>query len=93
MLYIPPFTSEQAHHIHSTSRIVYVLAGKGKSIVGQSKSTKTFDLIPGQVLVLDKMIPHHFSTGKEGLIVLPLHVFSSISQEFDHPMFNGTHRT
>jgi hypothetical protein len=93
MLYIPPYTSEQAHHIHSTARIVYVLSGKGKSHVGQHKATKTFDLVPGNVLILDKMVPHHFSTAKEGLIVLPLHVFSSINQEFDHPMFNGTHRT
>lgn len=92
MLYIPSYTSEQAHHIHSTARIVYVLSGKGKSHVGQANKTKSFDLESGDILVLDKMVPHHFSTGKEGLVVLPLHIFSSISQEFDHPMFNGTHR-
>ena len=92
MLYIPPYTSEQAHHIHSTTRVVYVHEGKGKSHIGQDKKTKSFDLEAGDVLVLDKMIPHHFSTGKEGIVVLPLHVFSSLNQEFDHPMFNGTHR-
>jgi len=93
MLYIPPYTSEQAHHIHSTTRVVYVLSGKGKSHIGQSHQLKSFDLEPGDVLVLDKMIPHHFSTEDTGLVVLPLHVFSSIDQEFNHPMFNGTHRT
>lgn len=92
MLHIPPFTSEQAHHIHSTTRVVYVLAGKGKSHIGQHTKTESFDLEPGDVLVLDKMIPHHFSTDEEGLVVLPLHIFSSIDQEFNHPMFNGTHK-
>jgi mannose-6-phosphate isomerase-like protein (cupin superfamily) len=93
MLHIPPYTSEQAHHIHSTARIVYVLSGKGQSHIGQGSKVKSFDLNPGDVLVLDKMIPHHFSTKEDGLVVLPLHVFSSIDQEFNHPMFNGTHRT
>lgn len=93
MLYIPPYTSEQAHHIHSTSRVVYVLSGKGTSHIGQAHQLKEFSLEPGDVLILDKMIPHHFSTEDTGLVVLPLHVFSSIDQEFNHPMFNGTHRT
>lgn len=93
MLYIPPFTAEQAHHIHSTARVVYVLKGTGKSHVGQAERTEEFNLEPGDVLILDKMIPHHFSTQETGLVVLPLHVFSSIDQEFNHPMFNGTHRT
>lgn len=93
MLYIPPFTSEQEHHIHSTSRVVYVLKGSGRSHVGQAEHLEEFDLEPGDVLILDKMIPHHFSTRETGLVVLPLHVFSSIDQEFNHPMFNGTHRT
>jgi len=93
MLWIPPYTSEQKHHIHSTPRIVYVQKGKGKSHVGASGKTVDFDLDPGMVLVLDKMIPHHFSTEADGLIVLPLHVFSSTSTEYNHPMFNGTHKT
>jgi mannose-6-phosphate isomerase-like protein (cupin superfamily) len=92
MLHIPPYTSEQAHHIHSTTRVVYVLSGKGQSHIGQGKRVKSFDLNPGDVLILDKMIPHHFSTNKDSLVVLPLHIFSSIDQEFNHPMFNGTHR-
>lgn len=93
MLNIPEFTSEQAHHIHSTARVVYVLSGVGKSHVGQGSHVNSFDLEPGDVLILDKMIPHHFSTEETGLVVLPLHVFSSVDQEFNHPMFNGTHRT
>lgn len=92
MLYIPPNTSEQAHHIHSTTRIVYVHSGKGTSHIGSSGSTKDFALEPGMVLILDKMIPHHFSTTDESLIVLPLHVYSSTVEEHDHPMFRGTYR-
>jgi mannose-6-phosphate isomerase-like protein (cupin superfamily) len=88
MLHMPPFTSEQARHIHSTTRIVYVHSGRGWSHLGQEK----LKLEPGDVIVLDKMIPHHFSTEDESLTVLPLHVFSSTTEEFDHPMFNGTHK-
>lgn len=93
MLMIPPFTSEQEHHIHSTVRVVYVLAGKGKSHVGSDGHVVNYDLLPGQVILLDKMIPHHFSTEDSELIVLPLHVFSSTLDEHNHPMFNGTYRT
>ena len=92
MLYIPPFTSEQAHHIHSTTRIVYVAAGKGISHIGSADNSKQFDLVPGMVLILDKMIPHHFSTTDESLLVLPLHIYSSTQEEHDHPMFRGTYR-
>ena len=92
MLYIPPFTSEQAHHIHSTTRVVYVLSGKGTSHIGSSGKTTDYELTPGMVLIIDKMIPHHFSTQDESLIVLPLHIFSSTSEEHDHPMFRGTYR-
>jgi len=92
LLYIPPFTSEQAHHIHSTARVVYVQSGKGFSHVGSANDTKQHALLPGMVVVLDKMIPHHFSTTDESLVVLPLHIFSSTSEEHDHPMFKGTYR-
>ena len=88
LLHMPCFTSEQARHIHSTTRIVYVQSGQGWSHLGPDR----LSLEPGDVIVLDKMIPHHFSTESDSLIVLPLHVFSSTSQEFDHPMFNGTHK-
>lgn len=91
-LTIPPFTSEQVHHIHPTTRVVYVLSGRGYSIVGQSEKTDEVELLPGMVVVLDPMSPHHFRTEGESLTVLPVHVFSSTpaSMESNHPMFNGT---
>jgi mannose-6-phosphate isomerase-like protein (cupin superfamily) len=92
LLYIPPYSAEQAHHVHSTARVVYVHQGKGKSHIGQDKQIKSYDLTPGTVVILDKMIPHHFSTEEEGLIVLPIHIFSSTSLENHHPMFAGTHK-
>ena len=91
-LTIPPHTSEQAHHIHPTVRVVYVLEGEGVSIVGQSGNTTETELKPGMVCVLDPMCPHHFRTGSEFLTVLPVHVWSSTpaAMEQNHPMFNGT---
>lgn len=91
LLLLPPHTSEQTHHIHSTTRVVYVAEGKGKSIIGQSGNTTELDLTPGTVIILDKMIPHHFVTTDDHLVVLPIHIFSSVSSEKNHPMFNGTH--
>jgi len=91
MLHIPPYSSEQAHHIHSTARVVYILKGRGESVVGLSGKTTRSELKEGMVCVLDRMCPHHFETKEEGLIVLPVHVWSSIAgAEFNHPMFNGT---
>ena len=93
MLYMPPYTSEQQHHIHSTTRIVYVYKGRGTSHIGISDNNmKDIPLQEGDVLILDKMIPHHFSTDSEDLIVLPLHIFTSTGNEFNHPMYNGTHK-
>jgi len=93
MLYIPENTSEQEHHIHSTTRIVYVAKGSGFSHVGTKNNIKTTPLYAGQVIVLDKMVPHHFSTLDDTLLVIPLHIFSSVgSSEHNHPMFNGTHK-
>ncbi len=93
MLYIPANTSEQAHHIHATARVVYVASGKGKSIVGTANKSTTYNLNQGDVIILPKMVPHHFKTENTDLLVLPVHIFSSIaSEEFNHPMFNGTHR-
>jgi hypothetical protein len=92
-LYIPKFTSEQEHHIHSTDRIVYVYSGQGISKVGTSGNFQTHQLNQGDTIILKKMIPHHFETTDSELIVLPLHIFSSTgSTEFNHPMYNGTHR-
>lgn len=94
MLRIPPFSSEQAHHIHSTARVVHVLEGRGRCVVGMDKWVGKTELVPGMSLVLHPMCPHHFETDGEPLLVLPLHVFSSppAGIEHNHPMFNGTHR-
>lgn len=92
MLLIPANTSEQVHHIHSTPRVVYVAKGKGYSIVGTSINSASYDLNEGDILILDKMVPHHFETHSEPLVVLPVHIFSSTTLEHDHPMFNGTHK-
>lgn len=89
-LTIPPHTSEQAHHIHATPRVVYVLKGRGFSIVGQAGETDETELVPGMLCVLDPMSPHHFRTEDDYLTVLPVHVFSSMPSEQNHPMFNGT---
>lgn len=91
LLNMSPNSTEQKHHIHSTARIVYVLKGNGKSIIGNENDFCEFDLNPGDVLILPKMEAHHFESGENGLIVAPLHIFSSNRDEFNHPMFNGTY--
>jgi len=93
LLHIPPFSSEQAHHIHSTVRVVYIISGRGVSVVGMEGQTVKEDLMPGKTCILDPMCPHHFETPTEKpLVVLPLHIFSSIGAlEQSHPMFHGTH--
>lgn len=91
---IPPYSSEQAHHIHSTVRVVYVLKGRGHSIVGMQKKQLKTELYPGQIVILEKMCPHHFETDEERLLLLPLHVFSSVGDlENNHPMYRGTYLT
>ncbi|SME99794.1 cupin domain-containing protein [Pseudobacteriovorax antillogorgiicola] len=91
-LNIPAHSAEQAHHIHSTVRVVYVLKGKGVSIVGMEGKQHREELIPGKVCILEPMCPHHFETPfDESLVVIPLHVFSSASSfENQHPMYSGT---
>ena len=94
MLNIPPHSAEQAHHIHSTVRVAYILSGTGRSIVGMEGKIVTEDLYPGKVCILEKMCPHHFETDDDHLVVIPLHVWSSVgAMEVNHPMFNGTHMT
>jgi len=94
LLYMPPYSSEQVHHIHSTARVVHILEGKGRCVVGMDTWVGKQDLVPGMSLVLHPMCPHHFETESDSLLVLPLHVFSSApaGMEFNHPMFNGTHK-
>lgn len=91
-LKIPAYSKEQTHHIHSTFRVVLIKEGEGKSIVGLSEQHESTDLYPGKVCILEPMCPHHFETpGNEGLVALPLHVYSSVgASEKNHPMFNGT---
>ena len=89
-LTMPPHTIEQAHHIHPTARVVYVLSGFGYSIVGQSGKETETELKKGMTCVLDPMCPHHFRTEGEYLHVVPAHIFSSTVLEQNHPMFNGT---
>jgi hypothetical protein len=92
LLYMPPHTTEQAHHIHSTARVVYVLSGRGTSVVGIDNKIIRHPLVPGTVCVLEPMCPHHFETKDEALMCIPLHIFSSVGrQEWNHPMFHGTH--
>ncbi len=92
LLHMPPHTTEQAHHIHSTVRVVYVLSGRGNSVVGIGGQTATHELLPGTVCILEPMCPHHFETGDEPLLCTPLHIFSSTGRhELDHPMLHGTH--
>lgn len=95
LLQIPGGSKEQAHHIHSTTRIVYVLSGKGWSQVGLEKNMQKTRLEAGMVGVFDPMTPHHFETDadvEEPLIVIPLHIYSSSGGvEFNHPMFNGSY--
>ena len=93
LLDMPPYSSEQVHHIHSTVRAVYVLKGRGWCHVGMNKKSFRSELAPGQILLLEKMCPHHFETDEERLIVMPLHIFSSIGAlEKAHPMFQGTYQ-
>ncbi len=92
MLHMPAFTTEQQHHIHSTTRVVYVSSGRGVSVVGIGEHVVKTELRPGTICILEPMCPHHFETGEEELVVLPLHIWSSVGpSEKNHPMFNGTH--
>ncbi len=89
LLYIPPHAAEQAHHIHSTVRVVYILDGEGVSIQGMNGEVRQ-PLTKGDVLILDKMTPHHFETGGNHLIAIPIHIYSSTILENSHPMKDGT---
>jgi quercetin dioxygenase-like cupin family protein len=94
LLQIPAGSHEQAHHIHSTTRVVYVLSGFGWSHVGMEGNLEKTRLEPGMVGIFDPMTPHHFETdsdAQEPLIVLPLHICSAHGlDEFNHPMFSGS---
>ena len=94
LLYMPAGSSEQEEHIHSTARVVYILDGSGICVHGLGKDRKEISITKGDVLILEKMCPHHFVTGEESLLCSPLHIWSSVGAiEKNHPMFNGTHLT
>ena len=94
LLHMPAGSSEQEEHIHSTARVVYVLDGYAICVHGLSDNEKRIAIKKGDVLLIEKMCPHHFVTKKESLICSPLHIWSSVgSIEKNHPMFNGTHLT
>ena len=92
LLAMPPHTSEQAHHIHSTARVVFIYEGSGTCEYGSKGNTESMPLEKGDVLVIDKMYPHHFVTKEDSLIALPLHIYSSTESEGGHPMTYGTHQ-
>lgn len=89
-LTMPPFTTEQVHHIHATARVVYVAKGRGYSLVGTEGKIIETELTEGMLCILDPMCPHHFRTEDEWLTVLPVHIFSSTVLEGGHPMMYGT---
>lgn len=91
-LKMPPNSHEQQHHVHSTFRVVLILEGEGKSVVGLGENATARELKPGMVCIFEPMSPHHFeTTTSSGLVALPLHIFSSVGAgEHNHPMFNGT---
>ena len=94
LLHLPAGSSEQEEHIHSTARVVYVLDGYAICVHGLSDNEQRIAIKKGDVLLIEKMCPHHFVTKKESLICSPLHIWSSVgSIEKNHPMFNGTHLT
>lgn len=92
LLDIPPHSAEQVHHTHSTVRVVYVLRGRGTSVVGMDRKSTREELYAGKVCILEPMCPHHFETENDHLVCAPLHIFSSVESESTHPMFLGTHR-
>jgi hypothetical protein len=92
LLTIPAYSSEQQHHIHSTVRVVYILEWEWYSVVWMKDNNIRTKLEPWMMIVLEKFAPHHFETEWKKLIVLPIHIFSTIwSIEKNHPMFNWTH--
>ena len=90
ILYMPKHSSEQEEHIHSTARVVHILEGEALCVVN---GYEEYPLNGGDTLILDKMVTHHFVTNESYLLCSPLHIFSSSSSEYNHPMFNGTHLT
>ena len=56
LLDIPPYSTEQAHHIHSTVRVAYILSGTGRSIVGMGEHYVTEKLYHGKTVIPQKCV-------------------------------------
>lgn len=91
LLRIPAGCSEQRHHIHTTPRVVRVVGGRGKMYEGIGDRVTQRDLTPGATVLIDAMEPHHFTAEDEDLVVVPIHIWSSVAGEGLHPMRFGTH--
>ena len=93
LLYLPPQSAEQEHHIHSTDRVVYVISGEGVGVVDPYPESDWVQLLRKDVYVIPKGMPHHFETLANPLLVLPIHIWSSTADEHTHPMTLGTFLT
>ncbi len=71
--------------------MVYVLSGSGTAVSGVGSNIEKHKLVEGETLILHAMEPHHFETDDQDLIVVPMHIWSSTNDEFNHPMMLGTH--
>ena len=93
LLYMPRKLKEQEHHVHPTARVVLVLKGSGVAVFGNPQNNETAQLNVADVVIIDRMVQHHFEAGEGGLVVLPVHIFSSVQGvEEIHPMKLGTHK-
>lgn len=91
LLFMPANTSEQQHHIHSTTRVVKILDGRCSAIVGMPAKYDTVPLESGDTIVMSRMTPHHFVTDDGHFLCISIHIWSSAPHESQHPMEFGTH--
>ncbi|TDJ34688.1 MAG: cupin domain-containing protein [Gammaproteobacteria bacterium] len=91
LLFMPAHTSEQQHHIHSTTRVVRMLEGQCTVIIGTPGKHDSLPLKVGDTIVVSRMTPHHFVTDDDYFLCMPIHVWSSVPSESQHPMEFGTH--
>jgi len=92
LLFMPAHTSEQQHHIHSTTRVVKILKGRCSAIIGMPEKYDTVPLTAGDTIVLSRMTPHHFATDDSYFLCMPIHIWSAVRDESAHPMAFGTHK-
>jgi mannose-6-phosphate isomerase-like protein (cupin superfamily) len=92
LLFMPAHTSEQQHHIHSTTRVVKILEGRCTAIIGMPAKHDSVPLTVGDTIVLSRMTPHHFETDDSYFLCMPIHIWSSVPMESQHVMEFGTHK-